>query len=160
MTQSRARRQPSRGKAAGSGLLAPERPRIVTGVLPPDPVATQPDPEPEKEEVVIEPDLPADDAPPHPHDEEAAAQAKPDPEVPALSDEELAEAVEEPFDPKAEYNELVAAMKPDEPVYVARNRPPRLKVGAYFLEPGDVVPGAHHWPRREAYERLGRIERR
>lgn len=61
---------------------------------------------------------------------------------------------------RAEYDRLLAAMPPDEPVYVAGNRAPRLKVGAYFIQPGEIVPGAHHWPRREAYERLGRIERR
>ena len=79
----------------------------------------------EREEVVIEPDLPA---------------------------EEPAELTQ--------YQRMVAAMPEDEPVYVAGNRAPRLKVGDYTLQPGDVVPGAHGWPRREAYERLGRIERR
>lgn len=86
--------------------------------------------EPVKEEVVIEPDLPESE-----------------PLTPAE-------------DPKREYDRLLAAMAPDEPVYVAGNRAPRLKVGDYTLQPGEVVPGAHGWPRRESYERLGRIERR
>jgi hypothetical protein len=60
----------------------------------------------------------------------------------------------------SQYQQMVAAMPSTEPVYLAGNRAPRLKVGDYTLEPGDIVPGAHDWPRREAYERLGRIEKR
>lgn len=66
----------------------------------------------------------------------------------------------EPPTPREVYEQLVAAMPADEPVYVAGNRAPALKVGDYTLAPGEVVPGAHGWARREAYERLGRIERR
>ncbi|MEO6204534.1 MAG: hypothetical protein ABIO67_04015 [Mycobacteriales bacterium] len=70
------------------------------------------------------------------------------------------EVVELPDSKRKEYDRLLAAMPLDEPVYVAGNRAPRLKVGEYVLEPGDIVPGAHAWPRRETYERLGRIVRR
>lgn len=88
----------------------------------------------ELEEVTIEPDLPME----------------------TESPEDL-----DPVDlARLEYQARVAAMGPDEPVYVAGNRAPRLKLGDYTLCPGDVVPGAHSWPRRETYERLGRIERR
>lgn len=101
---------------------------------------------PEKEEVVVEPDLPVDDPDGSP--------------APSPAGEPQDEQAEAKPDPKAHYDRLLAAMPPDEPVYVAGTRAPRLKVGEYTLEPGDVVPGAHGWPRREAYERLGRIERR
>lgn len=70
----------------------------------------------------------------------------------------------EPVEPvdsaRAHYEAMVAAMPPSEPVYVAGNRAPRLKLGEYTLKPGEIVPGAYYWSRREAYERLGRIERR
>ena len=97
------------------------------------------------EEVVVEPDLPV----------EAPYEGAPPLE------EEIAESFEDLVEPpgKEHYNRLLAAMAPDEPVYVAGTRAPRLKVGNYVLSPGEVVPGAHHWPRRETYERLGRIER-
>lgn len=89
----------------------------------------------ELEEVTVEPDLPDDGPAPGPDD------LRVDPA-------------------RAEYDRRVAAMHPDEPVYVAGNRAPRLRLGNYVLQPGEVVPGAHGWKSRESYERLGRIERR
>lgn len=140
MTTSAARRQSPRGKAAGAGLLATDRPKLAVPVRQVLAASTEPAPEPEDlepedqeevyEEVVVEPDLPVDASLP------AALSAR------------------------RAYDALVATMDPAEPVYVACNRAPRLKVGDYTLAPGEVVPGAHSWPRREAYERLGRIERR
>lgn len=83
----------------------------------------------ELEEVVVEPDLPVE--------QEAPADHAPG-----------------PYD---EYLERVKAMPADEPRYLAGQRGPRLLMGAYTLQPGDVVPGAHHWKTRETYERLGRL---
>lgn len=105
-------------------------PAAYTAVSPNNSETTPEVEEGELEEVTIEPDLPMEE-PPEPVDQA-----------------------------RDEYERRVAAMSPDEPVYVAGNRAPRLKLGDYVLQPGDVVPGAHSWPRREAYERLGRIERR
>jgi hypothetical protein len=89
------------------------------------------------EEVVIEPDLPVADPSPTP-----AGPTEPE-DVPPT--------------PQERYQALVDAMDPSEPRYVAGNRAPRLKVAGYILSPGDVVPGAHAWPRREAWERTGQL---
>lgn len=103
--------------------------------------------QPVKEEVVVEPDLPVEEPSPTP--------AGPSPEAPSPASDDEPELELE--DSLKEYERLLASMAPDEPVYVAGDRGPRLKVGRHTLAPGDVVPGAHFWPRREAYERLGRI---
>lgn len=101
--------------------------------------------QPVKEEVVVEPDLPVEEPSPAP------SGPSPEASSPASGDEPELE------DSLKEYERMLASMAPDEPVYVAGDRGPRLKVGRHTLAPGDVVPGAHFWPRREAYERLGRI---
>jgi hypothetical protein len=134
-THTRSRRTSTRAPA--SALLEPEQSPVEaflaasrTPLEDGDPVATQPD----------EPDVVED---------EELEEVTIEPDLPV-----------EPDDGRAEYDRLVASMPPDEPVYVAGLRAPRLKVGAYTLQPGEIVPGAHRWPRREAYERLGRIERK
>lgn len=106
----------------------------------------------ELEEVVIEPDLPVDEP----------EESEEDPDVAAGLERLIGVGIADPRldDSRRDYLRLVGAMPSSEPVYVAGNRAPRLKVGTYTLQPGEIVPGAHSWLRREAYERLGRIERR
>ena len=185
-TTTSARRTSSQGKAAGAGRTAAEPPKLPSlGDVARGAKASTP--EPEKEEVTIEPDIPAEGpnptpagpapdspspepgaGPDDPQDSAQPGDGDPDPDPePELSVEEQAALEVEAFlaltpaeQGAATYFARVAAMDPEEPVYVAGNRAPRLKVGDYTLQPGEIVPGAHGWPRREAYERLGRIERR
>lgn len=42
---------------------------------------------------------------------------------------------------------------PAPPVYLVGRKP--LKVGSEMLQPGEVVPDAHTWPRVEAWVRSG-----
>lgn len=96
---------------------------------------------PDKEEVVVEPNLPV-------------TEPAPSPAGPVSEPEEVEP---EPLSPEEEYRALVEAMPADEPRYVAGNRGPKLKVGRYFLKPGMVVPGAHRWPRLETWVRSGQV---
>lgn len=43
--------------------------------------------------------------------------------------------------------------EPALPVYVVGRKP--LRVGSKFLQPGEVVPDAHKWPRVESWVRTG-----
>lgn len=119
---------------------------------------------PEKEEVVVEPDLPIEDPSPQPVDNpvDDVVDEPQEPDVAAGLERLAAVGIDNSSldDGRMEYLRLVGSMASTEPVYVAGNRAPRLKVGHYVLAPGEIVPGAAGWTRREAYERLGRIERR
>lgn len=61
---------------------------------------------------------------------------------------------------KAEYERRVAAMPPEEPVYVVGPRPPRPKVAGHTLSIGDVVPGAYAFPRLESWVSTGILIKR
>lgn len=146
MTTNRSRR-PSSGRASASALLDPPRrpdarQAFASAALRKEVAAsTQRDGEaPEPEEVVVEPDLPVE-------------EPAPTPAGPSGDQEKPTEAL-------SAYEQMVRAMPPTEPVYLAGSRGPRLKVGDHTLQPGDIVPGAHTWPRLEAYERAGRVRRR
>lgn len=111
----------------------------------------------ELQEVTVEPSPVA--VPPTPTE-----QAPPAPIAVSFVQPEAAPVLEEaepaPLrDPVEEYRDLLAAMDPSEPLYVQGTRAPMLKVGRYRLSPGDVVPGAHAWPRRDAWERTGQLVR-
>lgn len=56
---------------------------------------------------------------------------------------------------KADYEARVAAMSPAEPKYFVGYRPPRPKVCGHTLGIGDVVPGAHYFPRIESWVNTG-----
>lgn len=93
-------------------------------------------PDPEPEEVVVEPDLPVE---------------------PELTPEDLEQMQREQAE--AEYQRQVSNMLPDEPRWVCGPRAKRLSVGGRILSRGEVVPGAEFWRRRESWERAGYIER-
>ena len=61
---------------------------------------------------------------------------------------------------KAEYERRVAAMPPDEVVYVVGPRPPRPKIAGHTLSIGDVVPGAWAFPRLESWVSTGILVKR
>ena len=54
-----------------------------------------------------------------------------------------------------EYRRQVAEMDPAEPRYVVGTRPPRPRVAGHVLAIGDVVPGAHAFPRLESWLNTG-----
>lgn len=68
---------------------------------------------------------------------------------------------EEPVEttPQERYEALLAAMPDDEPRWVVGARAKRLQVEGHTLSRGDVVPGAHAWPRRDSWVSAGYIER-
>lgn len=53
------------------------------------------------------------------------------------------------------YLAALAEMADSEPRYVVGLRPPRPRFAGLLLEVGDVVPGAHAWPRLESWVRSG-----